>query len=93
MGSKKKTRMDGPAKARIMSAAGKKTGGYYEKGSWPVRAQRAADRNANKRNYAKGVNVITCTGSKDSALPFALCLGAAVVFAVGTIYIKLKRFK
>ena len=42
-----KTPMDAAAKARIMSAEGKKSGGYYEKGGWPARGQSAADKNEN----------------------------------------------
>ena len=43
----KKTPMDAAAKSRIMSSAGKETGGHYDKGGWPSRGQAAADKNAN----------------------------------------------
>lgn len=45
----KKTPMDADAKARIMSAEGKRSGGHYDKGGWPARGQSAADKNANKK--------------------------------------------
>ena len=47
MDSGKPTPMDAAAKARIMSSAGKETGGQNEKGGWPARGQAAADKNAN----------------------------------------------
>ena len=47
MDSEKKTPMDDAAKSRVMSSAGKETGGHYEKGGWPARGQAAADKNAN----------------------------------------------
>ena len=43
----KKTPMDDAAKERVMSSAGKETGGQYEKGSWPATGQAAADKNVN----------------------------------------------
>ena len=44
-GNSGKTLMDAEAKARIMSAEGKKSGGEYEPGGWPARGQSAADKN------------------------------------------------
>lgn len=46
-GDKKKTPMNEAAKERIMAAEGKRNEGQYEKGGWPARAQRAADKNSN----------------------------------------------
>ncbi len=66
--------MDGPAKSRIMSSEAKKNGGYYEKGSWPARAQSAADRNANKMKRAGGVNY----SPNNSAAPL-ICLVIVIV--------------
>ena len=51
----KKTPMDAAAKAKVMSSAGKETGGQYEKGGWPARGQAAADKNANaSKDDSKG---------------------------------------
>lgn len=47
---RKKTPMDQAAKSRIMSANAKKpeAGGQIKSGSFPARAQSAADKNANR---------------------------------------------
>lgn len=49
-GGKKSTPMDGAAKARIMSANATKpgAGGQIKSGTFPARAQSAADKHANK---------------------------------------------
>ena len=53
MEGKKSTPMDGEAKSRIMSSAGKQSGGQYEKGGWPARGQSAADKNEAKNEAKK----------------------------------------
>ena len=49
----KKTPMDAEAKSRIMSAEAKKKNGQIEEGSFPARAQAAADRNDAKEKKKK----------------------------------------
>ena len=82
-------------KARIMSTQAKQHGGETEKGSFPARAQRAADKNEPQQSWLTGVTA-AYTVNWRTGVSIANCRAELALFLLQTVsttfYYYLKRF-